>query len=116
MDEKLTLGEILSDPRIRKIAPEAIRKWDLSKEEMWNKTLETLREEHFGGGLSAGFDRLFAAVESGEWYYPLYSEAECAEDANREGVNLVWLPSGKAGAAVRRWVDSRATSAEDARA
>ena len=88
-----TLGAILSDPKIGRIAPDAIRKRDLTKEEMWNKTLAQLWEEHFGGGLREGFERLFAAAETGEWYYPLYSADECAEDAEREGVNLVWFPS-----------------------
>ena len=93
-----TLGEILSDERISRIAPDAIRKWDLSKEEMWNKTLSQLRADHFGGELREGFDRLFAAAETGEWYYPLYSGAECAEDPEREGSSLVWFPSPDASA------------------
>ena len=93
-----TLGEILSDKRISRIAQDAIRKWDLSKEEMWNKTLSQLRADHFGGELREGFDRLFAAAETGEWYYPLYSGAECAEDPEREGTNLVWFPSPDASA------------------
>ncbi len=93
-----TLGEILTDPKISRIAPDAIRKWDLKKEEMWNKTLSQLREEHFGGELREGFDRLFAAAETGEWYYPLYSAEECAADPERKGVNLVWFPSEKADA------------------
>ncbi len=88
-----TLGELLSDPKISLIAPDAIRKWDLSKEDMWNKTLSQLREEHFGGEIREGFERLFAAAETGEWYYPLYSAGECAEDPERKGVNLVWFPS-----------------------
>ena len=88
-----TLGEILSDPRIAKIAPDAIRNWDLSGEKFWNRTLEQLKEEYFSGELKEGFDRLFAAAESGEWYYPLYTEAECAVDPARKGVNLVWFPS-----------------------
>ena len=92
-DMFLTLGEVLNDPRIRKIAPDAIRAMDLSKDEIWGKTLEQLKQEHFGGDLAAGFDRLFAAAESGEWYYPLYSEAECAAEEARRGVNIVWLPS-----------------------
>ena len=33
-----TLGELLGDPRIALIAPDAIRNRDLSKEEAWNKT------------------------------------------------------------------------------
>ena len=92
-DMTLTLGEILSDPKIRQIAPDAIRAWDLTGEEMWNKTLEQLKKEHFGGNLAAGFDRLFAAAESGEWYYPLYSDAECEAEEARRGVNMVWFPS-----------------------
>ena len=93
-----TLGEYLSDPRIAPIAPDAIRNMDLSKEPMWNKTLTQLRAEHFGGELAQGFDRLLAAAETGEWYYPLYSEEECAADGARKGVNLVWLPSDVPGA------------------
>ena len=103
-DGMKTLGEILSDPRIRQIAPMAIRFMDLSKEPHWNKSLQTLKEEHFGGGLARGFDRLFAAAGSGGWYYPLYTPEECAEDPNREGVNLVWFPSKVPGAGERPYV------------
>lgn len=92
-DMSLTLGEILSDPRIRPIAPDAIRARNLSGEEMWHKTLEQLKKEHFGGDLSAGFDRLFAAAESGAWYYPLYTDDECAIEEARKGVSIVWFPS-----------------------
>ena len=92
--EQKTLGTLLSDPRIRPIAKDAIRNWDLSKEEMWNKTPEQLLKEHFFfGEIARGFDCLFAAADTGDWYYPLYSEAECAEDGARRGVNIVWLPS-----------------------
>ncbi len=93
IDENKTLGELLSDPLIGKIAPDAIRNMDLSKDEMWGKTLAQLRADCFGGDLTAGFDTLFRAAESGNWYHPLYTEAECAEDANKKGANLVWLPS-----------------------
>ena len=99
-----TLGEILSDPKISRIAPDAIRKWDLSKEEMWNKTLSRLREDHFGGELREGFERLFAAAETGDWYYPLYSGEECAEDPERKGVNLVWFPSADAAADAKPYI------------
>ena len=99
-----TLGEILSDPKISQIAPDAIRKWDLSKEEMWNKTLSQLRADHFGGELREGFERLFAAAETGDWYYPLYSGAECAEDPERKGVNLVWFPSADAAADAKPYI------------
>ena len=77
--ENRTLGSLLSDPRIAPAAPDAIRAWDLSKEPIWNKTLLQLREEHiFAGDLSLGFDRLFRAADTGDWYYPLYAPAECA--------------------------------------
>ena len=99
-----TLGEILSDPKISRIAPDAIRKWDLSKEEMWNKTLSRLRADHFGGELREGFERLFAAAETGDWYYPLYSGEECAEDPERKGVNLVWFPSADAAADAKPYI------------
>ena len=99
-----TLGEILSDPKISRIAPDAIRKWDLSKEEMWNKTLSQLKADHFGGELREGFDRLFAAAETGEWYYPLYTEAECAEDPERKGSSLVWFPAADGAADERPYI------------
>ncbi len=99
-----TLGQILSDEKIRQIAPDAIRKWDLSREEMWNKTLSQLRAEHFGGELREGFERLISAAETGEWYYPLYSAEECAEDPERQGVNVVWFPSAEAAADARPYI------------
>ena len=92
IDERKTLGELLSDPLIEKIAPDAIRNMDLSKDEKWEKSLAQLRKDCFGGDLAAGFETLFRAAKSGKWYYPLYTEAECEEDAGRKGVNLVWLP------------------------
>ena len=103
-NESMTLGALLSDPRIAPIAQQAIWKMDLPREELWNRTLAQLREEHFGGELSQGFDRLFAAADSGDWYYPLYSEAECAEDGARRGVNLVRFPSEDAGAGERPYI------------
>ena len=104
IDERKTLGELLTDPEIAKIAPDAIRKMDLTEEAMWGKTLIQLREEHFGGDLSAGFETLFRAARTGEWYYPLYTEAERAENADKEGVNLVWLPSAEEGAGERPYI------------
>ena len=92
--ENRTLGELLSDPRIRPIAGDAIRNRDLRAEPAWNLTLEQLRKEaFFTGEIAGGFRRLYRAAETGDWYYPLYSGAECAEDEARRGVNIVWLPS-----------------------
>lgn len=93
MDMNRTLGNVLEDPAIARIAKDAIRKMDLTKEEMWNKTLQELKEDRFGGDLARGFDRLFEAAGSGNWYWPLYSGAELAGKGEREGTNLVWFPS-----------------------
>ena len=103
-NERKTLGEWLSDPLIEKIAPDAIRKMDLSMDERWGKSLAQLNGNGFGGDLAAGFDTLFRAAQSGNWYYPLYTETECEEDANRKGVNLVWLPSLAADADSRPYI------------
>ena len=91
--EHRTLGELLSDPRIRQIAPDAIRNRDLSREDLWNMTLGQVKEAGFTGNIAAGLERLYAAADTGEWYYPLYTDEECAEDGFRRGVNVVWLPS-----------------------
>ena len=89
-----TLGELLSSPKIRLIARDAIRKRDLSKEPLWNYTLAQLKEEHFfSGEIAGGIQRLYAAADSGSWYYPLYSDKECTENEDRRGVNIVWFPS-----------------------
>ena len=103
-DQQKTLGELLSDPRIRPVAADAIKDWDISKEEMWDKTLAQLREEHFGGDLTAGFDRLFAAAETGAWHYPVYPEEERAADPLKAGVNVVWFPSEDAEADDRPFI------------
>ena len=104
ISEYRVLGDLLCDPRIRRIAPDAIRNMDLRKEPMWNKTLAQLKEEHFGGEIGEGIDRLYAAADSGEWYYPLYSEEECAADAARRDVSAVWLPSAEPGADERPFI------------
>jgi acetyl esterase/lipase len=102
--ENKTLGELLEDPRIRPIAGDAIRGMDLRKEPMWNKTLAQLREDCFGGNLLAGFQRLFQAAETGNWYFPLYTEAECEEDPAKKGCSLVWFPSDSPGAGQRPYI------------
>lgn len=89
-----TLGDLLSNPKIRPVAQDAIRRRNLKEEEMWNMTLSQLKEEHFfSGEISNGIRRLYEAADSGDWYYPLYSEKECDEDEARRGVSLVWFPS-----------------------
>lgn len=79
--ESKTLGELLDDPRISLIASDAIKNRDLRKEDTWNKTLLQPKEDGIRGDIALGLDRLYAAAETGDWYYPLYSEIEIAEDA-----------------------------------
>lgn len=91
--ESKTLGELLDDPRISLIASDAIKNRDLRKEDTWNKTLLQLKEDGIRGDIALGLDRLYAAAETGDWYYPLYSEIEIAEDESRRRVNLVRFSS-----------------------
>ena len=103
--ENQTLGALLSDPRIAPIASDAIRRRDLKAEPLWNMTLPELKAEHFfSGGISRGLERLYRAAETGSWYYPLYSGAECAQDPARKGTNVVWFPSDDPGAAGRPFI------------
>ena len=104
IDENRTLGELLSDPIIAPIAPDAIRNRDLSAEDMWHSTLKQLREAHFGGDLRRGFDRLYRAASGGKWYYPLYTDGECAADEGRRGTNLVYMPADDPGARERPYI------------
>ena len=98
-----TLKTYLSDPRISRIAPEAIRKRDLSEEPLWNKNLTQLKED-FAGDIGKGFEKLYAMAETGDWYYPLYSEEECEADEERRGVNLVRFASADPEAARRPFI------------
>ena len=92
--EQNTLGELLSNPKIKQIAKDAIRNRDLSQEDLWNKTLRQINDEYiFFGEIGNGFRCLYRAADSGDWYYPLYSEAECDEDEARRGVNIIRLSS-----------------------
>ena len=103
--ENMTLGALLSDPRIAPIAPNAIRGWDLSAEPLWNKTLKQIKDERFfTGEIARGIERLYRAADTGAWYYPLYGAGECARDPAREGVSLVWFPSDEPGADDRPYI------------
>ena len=102
--ESKTLGELLDDPRISLIASDAIKNRDLRKEDTWNKTLLQLKEDGIRGDIALGLDRLYAAAETGDWYYPLYSEIEIAE-----GVRDLKLP----GVLVRVPDDGREKAQDD---
>ena len=103
--ENKTLGALLSDPRIAPIAAEAIRARDLRAEPLWSMTLEQLKSEHFfSGEIAPGMERLYRAADSGDWYFPLYSESECARDPARQGVSLVRFPSEDPAADARPFI------------
>ena len=89
-----TLKEILEDPAIAEIAPEAISKWDLSKEEYYHWTLQEIADRMGWDCLERGFDTLFKAAARGKYCFKLYSESECAEAPAKKSASIVWLPSG----------------------
>ncbi|MBO2516155.1 MAG: hypothetical protein CW338_02605 [Clostridiales bacterium] len=93
IDENRTLGSILEDPIIAKIAPDAIKDYGIEKQEMYGKTLKQLHEEHFGGNIIRGFQRLFDNALQGKYYIPVYTDEEIAADPTRKGVNLVYFPA-----------------------
>ena len=86
-----TLQSILEDPRIAQIAPDAIRNRDLSKEEFYHWTLQEIADKMGWRCLERSFGRLFKAAET-DYYFPLYSAAECEQAPEKKGTNLVYLP------------------------
>lgn len=86
-----TLQSLLEDPRIAQIAPDAIRNRDLSKEAFYHWTLQEIADKMGWRCLERSFKRLFKAAE-GTYYYPLYSDAECAQAPAKKGTNIVYLP------------------------
>lgn len=88
-----TLKELLTDPLIKDIAPEAISKWDLSKEEFYEFTLQKMADEMGWKLLAKGFEALFETAKSGNYFFKLYSDEECADHPERENRNVIYLPS-----------------------
>lgn len=86
-----TLGSLLQEPSIALIAPDAIRNRDLSKEEFYHWTLQEIADKMGWRCLERSFTRLFKAAE-GEYYYPLYSDAECEAEPAKKGTNIIYLP------------------------
>ncbi len=99
-----TLKSILEDPAIAAIAPDAISKRDLSVEEFYNWTLQEIADRMGWRNLERGFTRLFKAAESGDYYYKLYSEEECADAPEKSNANIVWLPSDEPAADGRPFI------------
>ena len=103
--ENVTLGALLSDPRIAPVAANAIRGRDLSAEPLWDMTLAQLRDgQFFSGDIGSGFERLIRAAETGDWVWPLYGPEECADDPGRAGTNVVRFPSDDPGADGRPFI------------
>lgn len=87
-----TLKMLLEDPAIAEIAPDAISKWDLSKEEFYHWTLQEIADKMGWRVLERGFTRLFEAARS-HYYIPLYTGEECQAEPAKQGRNIVWFPS-----------------------
>ena len=98
-----TLRELLEDPAIADIAPDAISKRDLSKEPFYHWTLEQISGRMGWNVLNRGFMSLFEAAR-GEYYYKLYSEEERRAVPSRESASLVRFPSGDPAADSRPFV------------
>lgn len=104
LNEQLTLKELLESPAFQPLARYAIFNYDLPNQPFYPKTLAQLHEEHFGGNIIRGLQRVQDAIEAGEYLYPIYNEEECADDAAKRDVNLLWLPSEDPHAAERPYI------------
>lgn len=93
-----TLKSLLAEPIIAKIAPDAIRNWDLTKEEFYNYTLQEMEDKMGWANPGRGLERLLELAGRGEYYYSLYSEEECNASPEKKGTNVVYFPSDDASA------------------
>lgn len=99
-----TLGSVLEDPAIAEVSAQAISKRDLSKEEIYDRTLRDISENAGLRGLERGFSRLFEIASRGEYCFRLYSEEECKCDPEKENANIVYFPSDDAAANDRPFI------------
>ena len=72
-----TLKEILENPVIKDIAPNAISKWDLSKEEFYNWSLNEISTKMGWECIKSGLETLLKNAEGGNYYFNLYSLITC---------------------------------------
>ena len=93
MLEDRTLKEMLENPAIAEIAPDAISKWDLSKEDFYHWTLGEIAEKMGWRTLGLGFERLLRAAGQGEYCFRLYKKEECEGAPQKENASVVWFPS-----------------------
>ena len=98
MYENKTLKQMLENPAIADIAPDAISQWDLSSEEFYHWTLREIADRMGWRTLESGFASLYEAAARGDYYYKLYSEEECADAPAKKNASLVWFRSGVEGA------------------
>ena len=88
-----TLKSLLEDPLVSVLGPDAISKWDLTKEEFYHWTLQEIADKMGWRNLNRGLTRLYDVAARGEWYFPLYSVEECAAAPEKATRNLVYFPS-----------------------
>ena len=88
-----TLKEILENPIIAEIAPDAIRGRDLSREEFYHWTLQEISDKVGWGNLERGVTKLLEVAARGEYYFKLYSEEECLEVPSRKGPKVGLEPT-----------------------
>ncbi|MCR4762474.1 MAG: hypothetical protein K5696_03000, partial [Lachnospiraceae bacterium] len=99
-----TLKSILEDPMIAEIAVDAISMWDLSKEDLYNWTLQEIADQKGWCNLERGFTRLFDIASRGKYYYKLYSEEECVDAPQKRNTNIVFFPSDDSSADHRPFI------------
>lgn len=93
MTKTKTLKEILENPLIKDIAPNAISKWDLSKEDFYNWTLEEIEDKKGWACIQDGISCLLENAKGGDYYFNLYSEDECKANPEKDKTNIVYFPS-----------------------
>ena len=99
-----TLKSLLEDPLIADIAPDAISKMDLSKEEYYSWTLREIADRMGWRSLERGFSALLADAARGNWFYQLYSEEEIQSVPSRESASMVYFPSSEPSAENRPFI------------
>ncbi len=99
-----TLKEMLENPLISEISKDAISKWDLSEEEFYNWTLQEIADKMGWRNLERGFERLYKAADSGNYYFRLYDPSECEGNPQKENTNIVYFPSDDAAADDRPFI------------
>ncbi len=104
LNEQMTLAELLQSPEFQPLAKYAIYNYDIENQPFYPKTLSQLHAEHFGGNINRGIVRVMKAMETGHYLYPIYTEAECADDPAKADVNLLWLPSDDPKASERPYI------------